>query len=83
MGKQYQISIAIAIVHFIIKYVETHVIKKDPLPVKTMFRESLIVFFSCILGFFIIDQINPMFNDVVRTTLGGGKSAAFTDEPSF
>jgi len=83
MKNQYSVAITIAIVHFIIKYVETHVIKKDPQPVKKMFRESFIVFLSCIIGFFVMDQLSPMFNDMLPSTTHKGGSIAFTDEPVF
>jgi len=82
MKTQYNVSITIAIVHFIIKYIETHVVKKEPEPLKKMFRESFFVFLSCIMGFFVMDQLSPMFNDMMPSAHKGG-SIAFTDDPSF
>ena len=82
MKTQYSVSITISIVHFIIKYIETHVVKKEPEPLKKMFRESFIVFLSCMIGFFVMEQIGSMFEDIVPTTRKGG-SIAFTDDPSF
>lgn len=83
MKSQYSISMTIAIVHFIIKYVETHVVKKDPQPLKKMFRESFIVFLSCIIGFFVIDELTPMFDDIIPSVTHKGGSIAFTGDPNF
>ena len=82
MASQYTVSLVISIVHFIIRYIETHVIKKDPLPVKTMMREAVLVFISCMVGFFLIQQLTPLISDVTQGKQGGA-SVAFTDNPSF
>jgi len=82
MKTQYSVSITIAIVHFIIKYIETRAVKKELEPLKKMFRDSFVVFLSCIMGFFVMDQIGPMFDDMGPSTRKGG-SIAFTDDPSF
>lgn len=79
---KYAVSFSISIVYFILKYVETHVIKKDPVPLKKMMRETIIVFISTILGFFIFDQLSPIINETIQPR-GGGSSVAFTDNPTF
>lgn len=79
---EYSVAFSVSIVFFIIKYIETHVIKKDPLPLKNLIKESIIVFLSVIIGFFMITQVSPMIQHVTMPK-GGGTSAAFTDNPTF
>ena len=79
---QYSIALSVSIVFFIIKYIETHVIKKDPLPLKILLRECMFVFISVIIGFFMIQQVSPIIQTATMPR-GGGTSVAFTDNPTF
>lgn len=81
MENIYVLSITIAIVHFIIKYIERNVIKKDEIALKTMVRDSIIVFIASVIGFFLMDQLTPMLNETAK--MSGRGSVAFTDNPNF
>lgn len=75
------ISAIIAVVFFIIKFIEMRFIEKEAKPLKILFRDTLIVYVGAILGFLLNNQLKPIIQN-------GGVShsvnpAVFTDNPSF
>ena len=80
MDNVYAIATAISIVFFVIKYVQIHMVKKEKEPVSAIAKDSLIVFISCVVGFFVLDQAGTA---ITQTTKRGGGSPAFTDNPTF
>lgn len=70
----------ISIVFLVVKFIEMRFVEKESKPLKLLIRDALLVYFSVVAGYFIIDQINPI--------LKGGAfkpnvSPVFTDNPSF
>ena len=80
MNNIFYISAIISISFFIIKFIEMRFIEKESKPLKFLLRDTLLVYFSVILGNFVIEQINPILN-------GGSNSSnhtpIFTDNPGF
>jgi hypothetical protein len=68
----------IAVTFFLAKFLEMRYIERESKPLKLLIRDSLIVYFSVIVGNFVIDQLNS-------TLEGGGKpvTPVFTDNPGF
>ena len=64
------------------KFVEMRLIEKENKPLKLLIRDALVVYFSVIVGYFIIDQLKPFSQE-------GGKDGlmvnppVFTDNPGF
>jgi hypothetical protein len=79
MASVFVVSAVISIIYFIIRFVEMRFVEKENKPLKFLVRDSLLVYFSVILGTFIIDQLKPVIQD------GGDKiaPAVFTDNPGF
>lgn len=71
----------ISIVFLIAKFIEMRFIEKESKPLKLLIRDALLVYFSVVSGYFVIDQINPLFKGGV----GGGTvvTPVFTDNPGF
>ena len=73
------IAAIISIIFFIAKFVEMRFLDKEPKPLKLLVRDSLLVYFSVICGYFMLEQIKPAIN--------GGDSGistpVFTDNPEF
>jgi hypothetical protein len=67
----------ISFVFLIAKFLEMRFIEKEAKPLKYLIRDSLIVYFSVVAGYFVINQLNPV--------LEGGKklTPVFTDNPGF
>ena len=61
------------------KFMEMPVVEKENKPLKLLIRDALVVYFSVLVGFFIIDQINP----VIDASMAPTQPSVFTDNPSF
>ena len=80
MDNIFFIAAIISIIFFIAKFIEMRFVEKESKPLKILFRDSLLVYFSVVFGHFVIGQINPMLH-------GGSNSSnvtpVFTDNPGF
>mgnify|MGYP001259550250 CR=1 FL=1 len=79
MDNIFAIATIISIIFFIAKFLENKYLDKDNIkPIKLLVRDTLIVYFSVLCGYFIIQQINPV------SQMGGAKhTPVFTDNPEF
>ena len=80
MENTIQIALIIAIVFFIIKFIDIKFIKKSDQPLKSIVIDSLITFVSTILGLFIMDQFG-----FVKSMIGASTDQvqAFVSNPEF
>lgn len=69
-------SSIISILFILLKYLESKIIVKDNKPIKLIIRDGLIVFISCISGFYILSQIN---SNIIEKN----KPSAFVGEADF
>lgn len=72
-------SAIIAITFLVVKFLEMRYIEKESKPLKLLIRDTFLVYFSVIIGNFVIDQVNPTMKG------GTGKvfTPVFTDNPGF
>ncbi len=79
MDNIFLIAGIISVIFFIAKFLEMRYIDDETKPLKTLIRDSLLVYVSVVLGGFIHSQLNPIINeiDTIATPL------AFTDNPPF
>jgi len=80
MDNIFVIATIVSIVYFIAKFIEMRYIEKESKPLKHLIRDALVVYFSVICGFFILEQIKPMIQS------GGNgpiTTPVFTDNPGF
>jgi len=80
MDNIFLIAGIIYILFLISKFIEMRFIEKENKPLKLLVRDSLLVYFSVILGNFVIEQVSPL--------ISGGNTASvttpiFTDNPEF
>ena len=73
------ISSCIAVIYALSKYIEVKYLVKEELNIKTIIRDTILVYISSLTGIFIIDQVNTKLdmNNSTPTT------SAFTDKPNF
>lgn len=69
----------ISVIFFIAKFLEMQYVDKEPKPFKILIRDSLLVYVSVISGYFILDQLKPVINEIEITST----PLVFTDNPSF
>lgn len=71
------IALAISIVYGLIKFMEMKFILKETKPLKTLFRDVVIVYLSVLGGIFIVEQVIPIKGNLTE------KIGAFTNVPNF
>jgi len=77
MENMFVVAGIISVIFFIAKFLEMRFLDKESKSLKLLVRDSLLVYFSVICGYFILDQIKPVTNVV------GGVTPVFTDNPEF
>ena len=70
----------ISIVYFLVKFTEMRFVDKESKPLKMLIRDSLLVYFSVIVGSFLMDQLKPIMDDASTTPC---MPSVFTDNPGF
>lgn len=77
METKFTISLSIAIIYVIFKIIEMKILDKKPKPLKPVFKDSIIVFISCLFGMFVMDQVN------LKPDKTSVSSNVFVDNPDF
>ena len=80
MDNIFFIAAVISVIFLISKFIEMRFIDNESKPLKLLIRDTLLVYFSVIVGYFIMEQLKP-----VLETVGENISApqVFTDNPEF
>lgn len=68
--------LVISIIFLIYKFFEMRYINKKNKPFKQLFRETLIVFISSLIGIYLVDMINSNINQIIPPN-------AYTGNPDF
>jgi hypothetical protein len=71
----------ISIIFLIVKFFEMRFIEKENKPLKFLIRDTLLVYFSVIIGYYLIEQISPVIKNMDSGTPTGQN--VFTDNPGF
>ena len=80
MDNIFIIAMVISIVFLISKFIEMRFIDNESKPLKLLIRDNLLVYFSVISGYFIMEQLKPVLEiagEAVSTP------QVFTDNPEF
>ena len=80
MNNIFVVSAVISIIFLIVKFIEMRFVEKDSKPLKILIRDALLVYFSVVSGYFILNQIEPALND---SSIGSSVTPIFTDNPGF
>jgi len=67
----------IAIIFFVMKFIEMRFIEKENKPLKLLIRDTLLVYVSVVSGYFILEQLKPVIQN------GGESPMVFTDNPDI
>ena len=79
MDNVFVVSGIISFVFLIIKFIEMRFLDKENKPVKLLIRDTLVVYFSVIVGYFILEQLNTVIVSGVAST----QPTVFTDNPTI
>jgi len=77
MDNIFVIAAIMSIIFLVVKFIEMRFVEKESKPLKILIRDALLVYFSVVSGYYIIDQFEPVINKGVYTT------PIFTDSPNF
>jgi len=53
----------ISIIFVIMKFIEMRFVEKEAKPLKLLIRDALLVYFSVISGYFILEQLKPIIQN--------------------
>jgi hypothetical protein len=80
MDNTFIVAGIISIVFFLVKFCEMRFVDKESKPLKILIRDSLVTYFSVVVGMFLLDQLKPiMENGAITSTT----PTVFTDNPTF
>lgn len=89
MEKVLFLAISITLLFFVLKIIEMKYLDKEVKPFKLIFRDTIIVFVSCIASSFVYfyfdKHINDFFHIITATPVLSSETniPVFTDEPGF
>ena len=69
----------ISIIFLIAKFIEMRFLDKESKPLKLLIRDALVVYFSVVSGYFIMEQLS----DGIKKMDGGATPPVFVDNPEF
>lgn len=82
MDNPFILAALISFCYLIIKFSEMRIIEKENKPLKELVKDMFLVYFSCVIGVFFIQQIseNPLsfFSDDKKPS-----TVVFTNSPDF
>jgi hypothetical protein len=70
----------ISAIFLIVKFFEMRFVEKENKPLKFLIRDTLLVYFSVISGYFIMEQLKPVLETASETI---SAPQVFTDNPEF
>ena len=79
MVNYFIVGLSAALTFFILKFIEMRFILKETTGIKYMVRDTIMVYISMIIGQFIIVQIEPFKNKIMKTE----STQVFTGEADF
>jgi hypothetical protein len=68
-------SVCISIVYLLFKFIEMRFVLKENKPMKLLFRDTIIVYFSVVIGYLVYNQFNEQ--TIEKAT------EVFTNAPGF
>jgi hypothetical protein len=73
-------AILISLLYFLLKIIENKILSKEDLKLKIVFKDSLLVFLSVVIGLNLIEQIIPLIYEGSELVTN---PPVFTDTPGF
>ena len=70
------LSTTISVIYLLLRFIEMRFIIKETKPLKLLLRDALLVYFSTLSGFYILQNVSPITKLSTNT-------AAFINDPDF
>jgi hypothetical protein len=81
MDNIFIIAAVISIIFLILKFIEMRFIERENKPLKLLIRDALVVYFSVVSGYFILEQLKPVIQNGGNLT--SNTTPIFVDNPEF
>ncbi len=76
-------SCVIAIVYLVSRYLEMRIMKKETIPLRVLFRDTLIVYVCAITGLFLMEQLNTIMASGLSLASSALPAAVVGHPPAF
>ena len=80
MDNIFIIATVISVIFLISKFIEIRFVDNESKPLKLLIRDTLLVYFSVISGYFIMEQLKPVLEIAGEAV---SMPQVFTDNPEF
>ena len=81
MDNPFILAALISFCYLIIKFSEMRIIDKENKPLKNIIKDMFLVYFSCVIGIFLIQQIGDPISLISEEKTPA--TAVFTNSPDF
>jgi len=81
MDNIFLIAAVVSIIFLILKFIEMRFIEKENKQLKVLIRDALVVYFSVVSGYFILEQLKPVIQNGGNLT--SHTTPIFVDNPEF
>ena len=81
LPNKYVIAGVVSVVYLLLKFFEMRFLDRENKPLKELVRETILVFFSTLGGFFVVEQLGPLNSVIADNT--PSSPPIFTGSPEF
>jgi hypothetical protein len=74
-------AVIVSLIYVILRIIEIKFINKEELNFKLIIKDSLLVLFSVIVGYYLTEQLKPMMYENASSSIK--TPVIFTDTPNF
>ena len=85
MDNIFVLATIISVTYLLLRFIEMRFVAKEAVPLKHLIKDALFVYFSILLGYFVIEQVKPsvMSGGFGTEEISHVVPQVFTDNPEF
>ena len=85
MDNIFVLATIISVTYLLLRFIEMRFVAKEAVPLKLLIKDALFVYFSILLGYFVIEQVKPsvMSGGFGTEEISHLAPQVFTDNPEF
>ena len=82
MDNIFVLATIISVTYLLLRFIEMRFVAKEAVPLKLLIKDALFVYFSILLGYFVVEQVKPAVLTGTEEILHVAPQV-FTDAPDF
>lgn len=83
MDNPFILAALISFCYLLIKFAEMRIIDKENKPLKIIIKDMFLVYFSCVVGIFFVQQVSEEHLNFFSSTEKKPTATVFTNSPDF